>query len=73
MSLIRNEQTKLTANFLNGMAIALFAVGGLAPTISALNANGGPSWFTVFVSLVCFLAAGGLHYLGRLVLRGLQP
>ncbi len=28
MTLIRNEQTKLLATYLNGVAIAVFAIGG---------------------------------------------
>jgi cation transport ATPase len=34
-TLIRNEQAKLTATYLNGIAIALAAVGGIAPWIAA--------------------------------------
>jgi len=34
MSLIQNEQTKLTATYLNGLAIALFGVGGIAPVLA---------------------------------------
>jgi hypothetical protein len=33
---IYNERIKLFSIFLNGIGIAIFAVGGLAPTISAL-------------------------------------
>ena len=31
MSLIHNERIKLRATYLNGLAIAVFAVGSLAP------------------------------------------
>jgi hypothetical protein len=30
---VRNERTKLTATYLNGLAIAILAVGALAPVI----------------------------------------
>ena len=33
MSLIHNERTQLTATYLNGIAIAIFAVGGFAQAI----------------------------------------
>ena len=32
---VRTEQVKLTATYLNGLAIAIFGVGGLAPLIAA--------------------------------------
>ena len=35
MSLVHNEQAKLTATYVNGLAIAMFAVGGLAPLVAA--------------------------------------
>jgi hypothetical protein len=34
MSFIRNEQYKLTAGYVNSMAIAFVAVGGLAPAVA---------------------------------------
>lgn len=73
MSLIRNEQTKLTATFLNGLGVAVFAVGAFAPLVSGLLSGGGPSWFTLALAILCVLAAGGLHWMGRAILRGLQP
>lgn len=73
MSLIRNEQTKLTATFLNGIAIAVFAVGGLAPVFSSLYGDRGPSAFLLLMSAVCFATALALHYGARLVLRSLEP
>jgi hypothetical protein len=39
MSLVHNERTKLTATYINGLAIAVFAVGGLAPILSNLYAG----------------------------------
>lgn len=73
MSLIRNEQTKLLANYLNGLAVAVFAVGAFSPIVSAIYAAGSPSWFTSVVGLVCFAVSGALHYGGYLTLRRLQP
>ena len=34
MSLVHNEQTKLTATYLNGVATALFGIGGIAPVLA---------------------------------------
>ncbi|MFT3689018.1 hypothetical protein [Paenirhodobacter sp.] len=73
MSLIRNEQTKLTATYLNGVAIAVFAVGGLAPVFSSLYSGAGPSVFLLVVSVVCFLVSFALHYGARMALRRLEP
>lgn len=39
MSLTHNERTKLTANFLTGMAIAIVAVGGFAPLVAFASAS----------------------------------
>ncbi|MBM3603443.1 MAG: amino acid transporter [Alphaproteobacteria bacterium] len=73
MTLIRNEQTKLTATFLNGIGIAVFAVGGLAPVFSSLYSEGGPTNFLLAMSVVCFFASLGLHWLARTILRRLEP
>ncbi len=72
MSLIRNEQTKLTATFLNGIGIAVFAVGSLAPVLSSLNGAIGQS-VTLFIgSGVCLIASGALHWTARQILKGLE-
>ena len=60
---IHNERTKLTATYMNGVAIATIAVGGLAPiaqnhfeTMSDLEIG------LFFVKLVlCLVASFGLH------------
>ena len=72
MNQIGNEQTKLTANFLNGLAIALFAVGVIAPVISALYGSGRPSVLLAVVSAVCFLVALAIHLAARRILRSLE-
>lgn len=70
--MIRDEQTKLTANFLNGMGIATFAIGGLAPVFSTLYDDQRLSGFLIFVSVICFVAALTLHLVARAVLKGLK-
>jgi len=53
--LVRNEQNKLTATYLNGIAVALFAVGGFAPLASV--AVGGQT-FSDLVVVVVFVGCG---------------
>lgn len=73
MSLIHNEQTKLTATFLNGMALAIFAVGGLGPMVTAAYGERGPSFFLLAMALYCLAAAFALHFMARRILRRLEP
>lgn len=71
MSLVRNEQTKLTATWLNGIAIAAIAVGTIAPSTAAIVGTAAPA-AAIIVGLVWFIAGCGLHVLARLMLRGLR-
>lgn len=71
--LVNNERLKLLATFVNGMGIATFAVGGLAPLISSIYGPLGLTSFVVLTSAICFLAAFILHYAGSLFLRRLLP
>lgn len=72
--LIANEQAKLTATYLNGVAIALFAVGGIAPTVTFMNgAPTSPSAAgTAIVVAVCIISSALLHFSARAVLRRLK-
>ena len=75
MSLIRNEQTKLRATYLNGLAIAVFAVGGLAPVFSyafGSIADQTP-WVVLVVSVICIAGSAALHMIALNVLRELVP
>lgn len=73
MTLIRNEQTKLTATFLNGMAIAMFAVGGLAPSIGMAAGSVPASVLVVILMGYCLAASTALHLIARRILRRLMP
>jgi hypothetical protein len=65
--LIRNEQAKLTATYLNGIGIALAAVGGIAPWIaSAETLTISP--LRAVLTLACFVTSSGLHLVARRVL-----
>jgi putative Ca2+/H+ antiporter (TMEM165/GDT1 family) len=75
MSLVHNEQTKLRATYLNGLAIALFAVGGLTPLFSGLYGTVPaqlPYWIIVIVSFLCFGASMLLHLRASRVLEDLR-
>ncbi len=73
MSVVHNERVKLTATFLNGLGIAAFAVGGLAPSLAAVNAGSGPTFFTAIVGVVCIGLAFALHLAARRILGRLIP
>lgn len=76
MSMIHNEQTKLTANAFNSAATSCFTMGVLAPLAAAFY-NFGPtraSSLTIGAGVAIWLAAATvLHYHGRRLLGGLQP
>jgi hypothetical protein len=73
-NLASNEQLKLSATYLNGIAIAVAATGVLGPLASQLIGTGTPAGVLQLVvfALSCTLVSGSLHYLARLVLRGLR-
>jgi hypothetical protein len=74
MSLIRNERLKQFATYLNGLAIATFALGGMAPIFSILyGTTANPiSGFTALVAVSCLIGSAALHYVASVVLKGLQ-
>ncbi|MCJ2127407.1 amino acid transporter [Methylobacterium sp. E-045] len=54
--LVANERAKLTAAYVNGVAIAVLAVGGLAPLFAQRTAapgSPGQPWLTPALSLLC--------------------
>jgi len=71
--LVNNERLKLLATFVNGMGIAIFAVGALAPLFSDLGGPIGITQVTAVSSGICFFGACCLHYLASTILRGLRP
>jgi hypothetical protein len=75
MFLVHNEQTKLTATWLNTLATASVAAGVFAPMAALLYqlAPIAASAGTIFaIGLGCFALGGGLHLLGRALLRKLR-
>ena len=74
MSLVRNEQVKLSATYLNGLAIAVAAVGGIAPLLSyALGSVAAPRLWIVASVAICLFVSTVLHYYARRILRNLIP
>jgi hypothetical protein len=69
---IYNERVKLFATFLNSVGIAIFAVGGLAPLITRVNGQTGPTLFISLTSAVCFLTAIALHYIASRFLKRMK-
>lgn len=71
---VHNERTKLSATYMNGVAIAAIAVGGLAPiaqnhfeTMSDLQIG------LFFMKLfLCLFASFGLHLGASFLLRGMK-
>lgn len=73
MTLIHNEQTKLTATFINGVALSVFAVAGLAPFIAAVYGAQGPRPLLLAMALYCLGVSFVLHFLARRILRKMTP
>jgi hypothetical protein len=74
MSLVQNEQTKLIATYLNGIAIALFGIGGLAPTLAYVfgSISGGPSSTIAAAAILRVTISAALHMVARRILRDLR-
>lgn len=71
--LVANERLKLSATYLNGLAVAVFAVGGFAPFISATLADNPRFPPVLLLMVVCWIASGVLHSVARRSLKGLRP
>lgn len=72
-NLVRNERLKLSATYLNGIAIALIAVGGFAPSISVLTgASAAQAGFAAALLAVCTSISVALHLSASRLLKGLR-
>lgn len=72
--LIANERAKLSATYANGVAIAVLAIGGLAPLFAqraVVQVTPDPPWLTPGISLLCLCVSGTLHWVARGFLREL--
>ena len=74
MSLVQNERIKLTATYLNAVAVAIFAVGTFAPVVALVSGAVNPSTVgpTAILASVCVLTSLGLHLVARRSLGNLQ-
>jgi len=75
MSLVHNEQTKLTANALDRASTACLTVGVLGPSAAALyglGASVAASGWIAFGTVLWLAAASLLHYMARRTLRSLR-
>ncbi len=75
MVLVANERTKLTANWLNGLATAIIAAGVFAPLVASIYGLSAQttSWLLLsLLSATCFVFGAFLHGLGRLALGRLR-
>lgn len=75
MSLIHNERTKLTATLMNNVAAAMFITGGIGPIVALSYGLPGPSggWSALGITFIWILCGSAIHYMARLLLRGLKP
>jgi hypothetical protein len=75
MFLVHNEQTKLSAAWLNTLATALVAAGTFAPFAALLYGLPSPAVGRVVLTItaiVCFVGGIALHFGGRVLLRRLR-
>ena len=75
MSLVNNEQTKLTATALNNVAVAFVIAGFVGPMVavgygSAAMARDG---IAILVSIIWLFVGFIRHSIARLILRDLKP
>ncbi|MBO0663527.1 hypothetical protein LQ948_12860 [Jiella sp. MQZ9-1] len=66
------EVAKLTAAFLNGLAVGLAIVGGVAPIFNSMYAARKSSfswWQLASISIVCLIASAAIHLATRAYLR----
>lgn len=71
-TLVHNERLKLTATYANGLAIAVFAVGGFAPIFGFLSAERSPNTAVIIFVAICFPMSVSLHLIARRALEGLR-
>ena len=71
MSLVHNEQTKLTANWFNALAVALIAAGFFAPATALLYGLSQPAIsfaFMIALTVGCISLSVSLHLMARAIL-----
>lgn len=72
---VKNERAKLTATYLNGLAVAIVAVGFFAPSFSpqaGATASVSAMQLQATIGLLCLALSGILHMAARMILRDLR-
>lgn len=68
---IHNERTKLTAAYLNGIALAILAVGAFAPLFAFVYGTADlllPAWALIVGFVICVFISYALHWVARWIL-----
>jgi hypothetical protein len=75
VSLIHNEQTKLTATALNNVAVAFVIAGFVGPMVAVGYGTAALARdaVAIVVSIVWLLVGFILHSIAKLILRDLKP
>lgn len=70
--LVRNEQRKLTATYMNGLSMAVMGVGCFTPIV-AMTLTVGPLPPVAFaMGLRCMTVSFGLHFFAKFALQELE-
>jgi hypothetical protein len=71
--LVENEQTKLSATYINSAAIGVLAAGVFGPLVGTIS-NGvtAQPWQLAALFTGCLLISAGLHYVARRLLGSLR-
>lgn len=75
MTEAQKEQTKLSATYLNGLAIALAAIGGFAPVASFITSSSSAFntvELVVALFVTCLVMSLCLHMMARAILMVLK-
>lgn len=72
MSKAHEEQIKLRATYFNGLAIAVAAIGGVAPLVAAVLRPEAGAWRSPALAAICLTMSYVLHLVGRRTLKGLD-
>lgn len=75
MHLVHNEQTKLTATWINTLAAAFIAAGAVAPVAAILYGLSALPIATgrlVLLAIACTVVGFGIHIVARALLRDLR-
>ena len=69
VALVSNERTKLLATYINGLAVASAAIGGISQAVTAASGTASPQILGVIGWIVISL---GLHVGAQVILGRLQ-